>query len=195
MMTMPKIAILGFAIESNRFAPVSTRADFVSRCYLAGEELLAESRSLAPAMTPEIPAFVRAMDEAGAWTPAPILFANAESGGPVDHAFFTETCAAFREGLKAAMPLDAVYICEHGAAITTEDRDPDGAVFTLVREIVGPNIPIVATVDLHANISDRMVDAVDVLISYKCNPHTDMAERGAEAAATLRELLGGMKPA
>lgn len=193
-MTMAKVAILGFAIESNRFAPVSTRVDFVSRCYLAGDRLLAESRSPAPAMTPEIPAFVRAMDEAGAWTPAPILFANAESGGPVDHAFFEEACAAFREGLKGAMPVDAVYICEHGAAITTEDRDPDGAVFTLVREIAGPNIPIVATVDLHANISDRMVDAVDVLISYKRNPHTDMAERGAEAAATLRELLGGMKP-
>ncbi len=194
-MTMPKIAILGFAIESNRFAPVSTQVDFISRGYLAGEKLLAESRSAAPAMTPEIPAFVRAMDQAGPWTPAPILFANAESGGPVDHAFFVETCAAFRAGLKAAMPLDAVYICEHGAAITTEDRDPDGAVFTLVREIVGPNVPIVATVDLHANISDRMVDSVDVLISYKRNPHTDMAERGAEAAATLRELLGGMKPA
>ena len=191
---MPKIALLGFAIESNRFAPVSTRVDFVARGYLAGEKLLTESRSAAPAMTPEIPAFVRAMDEAGPWTPAPILFANAESGGPVDHAFFAETCAAFREGLKAAMPVDAVYICEHGAAITTQDRDPDGAVFTIVREIVGPNIPIVATVDLHANISDRMVDAVDVLISYKRNPHTDMAERGAEAAATLRELLGGMKP-
>src|ERR1700686_3335280 len=109
-MTMPKIAILGFAIESNRFAPVSMRADFVARGFLAGEKLLSEARSPAPAMTPEIPAFVRVMDEAGAWPPAPILFANAESGGPVDHAFFTDVCAQFQAGLKAAMPLDAVYI-------------------------------------------------------------------------------------
>jgi microcystin degradation protein MlrC len=191
---MPKIAILGFAIECNQFAPVSTRADFESRCLLGGDALIAEARSAAPAMTPEIPAFVRAMDQAGAWTPAPILLGIAEAGGPVEHEFFEEMCAAFRKGLQAAMPLDAVYICEHGAGITTGDRDPDGAVFALVREIVGPNIPIVATVDLHANISDRMVDSVDVLISYKRNPHTDMAERGAEAAATLNELLGGMKP-
>ena len=194
-MNKPRIAILGFAIESNRFAPVSTRADFVSRSFLAGERLLDEARSDAPAMTPEIPAFVRAIDAGAGWTPVPILSANAESGGPVDHAFFAETCAEFRARLQAALPLDAVYICEHGAAITTEDRDPDGAVFALVREIVGADVPVVATVDLHANVSDRMVDSVDVLVSYLRNPHTDMAERGAEAAAILTELLGGMLPA
>src|SRR5208283_6137371 len=95
-MNKPRIAILGFAIESNRFAPVSTRADFVSRSFLAGERLLDEARSDAPAMTPEIPAFVRAIDAGAGWTPVPILSANAESGGPVDHAFFAETCAEFR---------------------------------------------------------------------------------------------------
>src|SRR3546814_18493565 len=84
----PRIAILGFAIESNRFAPVSGRADFESRAYLAGASLLADARSAPPAMTPEIPAFVRRMDQRGPWTPLTILFANAESAGPVEHAFF-----------------------------------------------------------------------------------------------------------
>ncbi|WP_459569756.1 M81 family metallopeptidase [Cupriavidus sp. 8B] len=192
-MSSPRIAILGFAIESNRFAPVSTRDDFVDRAYLAGDALLADARSPAPAMTPEIPAFVRRMDANGAWTPVPILFANAESGGPVDHAFFAETLAIFERGLRAALPLDAVYICEHGAAITTEEDDPDGLVFEMARSIVGPLVPIVATVDLHANVSDRMVDQVDTLISYRRNPHTDMAERGTEAAEVLMELLRGMR--
>jgi microcystin degradation protein MlrC len=190
-MHTPRIAILGFAIESNRFAPVATRADFESRAYLAGEALLADARSPAPAMTPEIPAFMRHMDTQGNWTPVPILFANAESGGPVDHAFFADTLVRFEQGLRASLPVDAVYICEHGAAITTEEDDPDGAVFELVRAIVGPDVPVVATVDLHANISDRMVDHVDTLISYRRNPHTDMAERGAEAAAVLLEYLAG----
>lgn len=193
-MNTPRIAILGFAIESNRFAPVSTREDFVSRTLLAGETLLSEARSAAPAMTPEIPAFVRAMDRVGAWMPVPILLANAESGGPVEHGFFVETCEQFRADLQAGLPLDGVYICEHGAAITTEENDPDGMVFALVREIVGPGVPVVATIDLHANVSDRMVDSVDVLASYRRNPHTDMAERGAEAAAILTELLAGMRP-
>ena len=106
-MKKPRIAILGFAIESNRFAPISTRADFVSRSFLAGERLLEEARSDAPAMTPEIPAFVRVMDAGTGWTPVPILSANAESGGPVDHAFFAETCAEFGTRLHAALLLRA----------------------------------------------------------------------------------------
>jgi microcystin degradation protein MlrC len=193
LMKNPRIAILGFAIESNRFAPVSTRADFLSRAYLQDTALLLDARSEAPVMTPEIPAFVRTMDAIGPWTPVPILFANAESGGPVEHAFFADTLREFEKRLRAALPLDAVYICEHGAAITTEEDDPDGVVFTLVRRIVGPAVPIVATVDLHANVSDRMVDAVDALVSYRRNPHTDMAERGAEAAWIAIELLNGMR--
>ncbi|WP_321947440.1 M81 family metallopeptidase [Paraburkholderia sp. J10-1] len=192
-MKSPRIAMLGFAIESNRFAPVSTRADFVSRAYLKGADLVADARRDAPAMTPEIPAFIRTLDSIGPWTPVPVLFANAESGGAVEHAFFSETLAEFEHGLREALPLDAVYICEHGAAITTEEDDPDGAVFALVRSIVGPGVPIVATVDLHANVSDRMVDSVDALISYRRNPHTDMAERGADAARILNELGNGMR--
>ncbi|CAM3550471.1 Microcystinase C [Bordetella sputigena] len=191
----PRIALLGFAIESNRYAPVSTREDFVSRAYLAGDELIRDARSAAPRMTPEIPAFVRRMDAAGAWTPVPVLFANAESGGPVEHGFFADTLAQFESRLRAALPLDGVYICEHGAAITTEEDDPDGLVFATVRRIVGPGIPIVATVDLHANVSDRMVDQVDTLISYRRNPHVDMAERGADAADVLRQLMAGMRVA
>jgi D-serine deaminase-like pyridoxal phosphate-dependent protein/microcystin degradation protein MlrC len=191
----PRIAILGFAIESNRFAPVSGRVDFETRAYLAGDALMADARSAAPAMTPEIPAFVRDMDQHGAWTPVPILFANAESGGPVEHGFFLDSLARFEAGLRAALPVDAVYICEHGAAITTEEQDPDGLVFERVRAIVGPDVPVVATVDLHANVSDRMVDQVDVLISYRRNPHTDMADRGREAAEVLRGLMGGLRVA
>jgi microcystin degradation protein MlrC len=187
-MRAPRIAILGFAIECNRFAPVSTREDFLARAMLAGDILMGEARKAAPAMTPEIPAFVRAMDARRAWRPVPILFANAESGGPVEHGFFIELLARFRRELGASMPLDGVYICEHGAAITTEEDDPDGTFFALVRELVGPDVPIVATIDLHSNVSERMVAAVDALISYRRNPHTDMADRGADAAAALAEL-------
>ena len=164
-MTMPKIAILGFAIESNRFAPVSSRVAFYrTLAILLAKNSLTDSRSAAPAMTPEIPVFVRAMGETGPWTPAPILFANAESGGPLAMRFFTETCAAFREGLKAAMPLDAVYICEHGAAITTEDRvrtEPSSPWSGKSSGRTSPSSPRSICMR-HFN---RMVDAVDVLIS------------------------------
>jgi microcystin degradation protein MlrC len=129
------------------------------------------------------------MDAAGPWQPIGIALAMSEPNGPVEHAFFIELRDMIAQRLRAAMPLDGVYFCAHGAAVTTEDDDPEGALFEIVRGIVGPGVPVVATFDLHANVSDRMVDLIDAFIGYRTNPHLDMRERGAEAAAALRELL------
>jgi microcystin degradation protein MlrC len=186
----PRIALLGFSIECNRFAPVATRAHFG---YFAGDDIVAEAREPAPRMLGEIPGFVADMDAAGPWEPVGIAFAAAEPNGPTDHGFFTELMADIETRLIAALPVDAVYICEHGAGITTEDDDPDGALFESVRRIVGPDVPIAATLDLHANISDRMVSSIDAFIGYRTNPHLDMRERGIEAAGTIREMLAGTK--
>jgi microcystin degradation protein MlrC len=186
----PRIAILGFSIECNRFAPVATKAHFG---YFAGADLVAEARLPAPRMLGEIPGFVADMDAAGAWDPVGIAFAAAEPNGPVDHPFFAEVMGEIERRLTAALPVDAVYICEHGAAITTQDDDPDGALFALVRRIVGDGVPIAATLDLHANISERMVTSIDAFIGYRTNPHLDMRERGEEAARVIREMLAGTK--
>jgi microcystin degradation protein MlrC len=117
-----------------------------------------------------------------------------EPNGPVEHAFFIELLDSINRRLMAALAVDAVYICSHGAGLTTENDDPDGVLFEMVRQIVGPDVPIAATLDLHANVSERMVQSVDVFIGYRTNPHLDMRERGAEAAAAIREMLGGVKP-
>jgi microcystin degradation protein MlrC len=182
----PRLAICGFSIECNRFAPVATRAHFA---YFAGDEIAAEARLPAPRMLGEIPGFVADMDAAGPWEPVGIAFAAAEPNGPTDHQFFSELMADIETRLTAALPIDAVYICEHGAGITTEDDDPDGELFATVRRIVGPDVPVVATLDLHANISDRMVSSLDAFIGYRTNPHMDMRERGIEAAQAIREML------
>lgn len=92
------------------------------------------------------------------------------------------------------MPLDAVYIANHGAMITTASRDPDGEIFAMVRAIVGPEVPIVATLDLHGNVSQTMVDKVDFIAAYRTNPHVDMFERGTEAASVLHEMFHGLRP-
>src|SRR6516165_10981637 len=153
--SVPRVAILGFSIECNRFAPPATKAHFG---YFLGADLIAEAHAATPRMLPEIPGFVAAMDAAGRWMPVGIAFAAAEPNGPVEHAFFTELLDTIQHRLKAALPVDAVYICAHGAAQTTEDDDPDGALFEIVRAIVGPDVPIAATLDLHANVSERMVN-------------------------------------
>ena len=190
----PRVAILGLSIECNKFAPVATRAHFTARTYLEGDAIVAEARSTAPSMLPETPGFVAAMDASGPWTPVGIALAMTEPNGPVEHAFFVELLDTIRRRLTAALPVEAVYICAHGAGLTTEDDDPDGALFAMVREIVGPDLPIAATLDLHANVSDRMVRSIDAFIGYRTNPHLDMRERGVEAAEAIREMLAGLRP-
>ena len=190
----PRVAILGFSIECNRFAPVATKAHFLARTYLEGDGIIEEARSATPRMLPETPGFVAAMDASGAWTPVGVALAMTEPSGPVEHAFFVELLGTIERRLAAALPVDAVYICSHGAALTTEEDDPDGVLFAKVRGIVGPDIPTAATLDLHANVSERMVASVDAFIGYRTNPHLDMRERGAEAAMAIREMLGGVKP-
>ncbi|HEV2302650.1 MAG TPA: M81 family metallopeptidase [Stellaceae bacterium] len=186
----PRIAILGFSIECNKFAPVATERHFGQ---FFGDDIAAEARLPAPRMLGEIPGFVAAMDGAGPWRPVGIAFAQAGPNGPVEHGFFLRLLDRIERGLEAALPVDAVYICEHGAAVTTEEDDPDGILFAAVRRIVGPDVPIAATLDLHANVSERMVEAVDAFIGYRTNPHLDTRERGAEAAAAIREMLSGVK--
>lgn len=191
---MTRVAILGFHLESNAFAPVSEEHHFRSLCYFEGEDIAREARKAAPALPAEVPAFYREMDALGTWTPVPIVVTACEPGGPVDERFFQATLAAMRQRLSGAGKLDAVYISNHGGMVSTAGPDPDGELYAMVRELVGPNVPVVATVDLHANISERMVRNVDALVSYRTNPHMDQAERARDAARLLLGFVNGKKP-
>jgi microcystin degradation protein MlrC len=190
---VPRIAVLGFSIECNRFAPIATETDFQTRTLIGGPALLTEVRAPAPRMLGELPGFLAAMDASGPWEPVPSLLAMAEPNGPVDKPFFDRLMQQWEQDLRAAGPLDGVYLVLHGAGLTTADHDPEGTLLALVRRIVGPDTPIVATFDLHANVSDADVTLLNGFIGYRTNPHLDMHERGAEAAVLLRRLLTGTK--
>ncbi len=189
MPKLARIALLGFSIECNRFAPVTVERDFAGRTLFRGAALLAEARAAAPRMLAELPGFVADMDAAGPWTPVPLTLAMTAPGGPVDHAFFQGLMEEWEAGL--AVPLDAVYCVLHGAALTTEDDDPEGTMLTMVRRVVGPRVKIVASYDLHGNISDADVTTIDGFVAYRTNPHMDMRRTGAESAQLLRRLLSG----
>jgi microcystin degradation protein MlrC len=193
MTNPPRIAVLGFSIECNRFAPIATETDFQTRTLIGGPALIAEARSPAPRMLGELPGFLTAMDAAGAWEPVPSLLAMAEPNGPVEQAFFDHLMRQWDADLTAAGKLDGVYLVLHGAGLTTQDHDPEGTLLALVRRIVGPDVPIVATFDLHANVSDADVTLLNGFVGYRTNPHLDMRERGAEAAVLLCQLLKGTR--
>ncbi len=146
-------------------------------------------------MLAEMPGFVADLDrsageKAGPWIPRPVMLAMAEPNGPVDHALFRRMMDVWDAVLREAGAVDGVYVVLHGAGLTTEDDDPEGTLLGLVREIVGSDVPVVASFDLRANVSASDVALVD---GYRTNPHLDMRERGAEAAVLLRRLMQGTR--
>jgi microcystin degradation protein MlrC len=192
---VPRIAVGGFMLESNSHSPVATREEFAGQCDLRGAALEADWRSPFPRTPGTILGFVSAMDRAGPWQPVPLLHAHVGASGPVEQGYFDELVDGLCAGLRAAAPVDGVFLSLHGAAIATADDDPDGTLLERVREVVGPEVPLLATLDLHGNVVRRMVDAADVLVAYRTNPHVDMPDRGADCAAILLEMLAGMRPA
>ena len=177
--TGPRVALLGFSIECNRFAPPATRADFATRCWVEGEEIISDARGASPKALGEMPGFVADMDAAGPWTPLPVLLAMAEPNGPVEHADFEAMMAIWRRGLEAVRGgVDAAYCVLHGAGLTTELDDPEGAVQALVREALGPGVPLVCSYDLHANVSDAMVRDCDAFVGWPITSYSFHSIRG-----------------
>ncbi|WP_420414872.1 M81 family metallopeptidase [Roseibium sp.] len=195
MLASPKVALLGMILESNRFARPADEEDFRSLTWLDGEALLKEARSVTPTLATEFAAFVRAMDATRDWQSVPCTLAASHPAGPVKQDVFDSICENIVRHLSENGPFDAVYICNHGAMVAEHSHDPDGDLMTRVREVVGPKPIIVSTLDLHANMSSKMVDACDLIVGYRTNPHVDMIERGEEAAFSLRRCLSsGTRP-
>lgn len=181
---------MGMILESNRYARPATLSDFQSLTWLQGGELMADARSQTPVLAKEFSAFIHAMDATGPWSPVPIFLAACRPLGPVEEAVFDAYKTQILAGLQE--PVDAVYLCHHGAMVATHLDDPDGELAALIRKQVGADVPIIQTLDLHANISDTMTNAVNCICGYRTNPHVDMIERGEEAAFTLRRILAGV---
>lgn len=184
-----RIGICGFFIECNRWSPVTTREGFADALDISGAALGAELAREQPRLLPDCAGFAAAMTAAGPWEPVPLRMAVAQPGGPVDQGYFDELVADIEARLRAAAPLDAVFISSHGAALTAQCDDPDGLLFARIRAVVGPDLPVVAVFDLHTNVSMAMTEALSAFVAYRTNPHTDLRACGEEAARHLHMLL------
>lgn len=192
-MQCKRVAILGVFLESNAFAPVFDQKSFENGIHLIGEEITRDARSERPRLMKEVPGFYREMDQIGKWEAVPIMITGGMSGGPADASYLRQTIERMRNLLSERLPVDAVYMPDHGAMTATEGEDAEGEIYQMVRDVIGDDVPFVATLDLHANLSQRMVDLADVVVSYRTDPHVDQAERGGEAARILHELWQGVK--
>lgn len=121
----------------------------------------------------------------------PTTYAYAVPGGRVSREAFETIGGEILDGIRAAMPVDGVLLGLHGAMALEHDDDGEGLLLAAVRQLVGPDIPIAAPLDLHANLSPAMMKHCDIFVGYKEYPHIDTPETGARALSLLADRIEG----
>jgi microcystin degradation protein MlrC len=185
---MPRIAIGGFLHETNTFAPTKAiYADFVRG---GGWPSMAQGADVLKLrdINVGLAGFIGEAEARG-WELAPTIFAAASPCAHVAREAYERIAAVIVDGLANAGPLDAVYLDLHGAMVSEHLDDGEGEILARVRRLIGADVPLVASLDLHANVTPEMVRHADALIAYRTYPHVDMAETGRAAARHLALLL------
>lgn len=187
-----RVAIAELKQETNTFvARPTTMADFETWHYWTGADLIAGLQGT----NSEIDGFLRVLDAAGIEA-VPILATFAMSGGKVEHETYTRLLQVLLDGLRQAGALDGVLIALHGAMVTDRDDSPDATTLRAIRDLVGPDVPVVATYDLHANLTLGMAESADALVGFKTSPHIDQRDTGERGARVMTAILQhGAKPA
>jgi microcystin degradation protein MlrC len=186
---MTRIAVGGFLHETNTFAPTkATYADFVHGggwpTMVQGPDVLKTIRNINVGLAGFI-----GQAETNGWELMPTIFSAASPSAHVTKDAYERIVKVMVDGIRNAGPLDAVYLDLHGAMVTEHLDDGEGEVLRRVREVIGHDLPLVVSLDLHANVTPDMVEHADALIAYRTYPHIDMADTGRAAARHLALLL------
>ena len=186
---MKTILTATFRHETNRLSPgLTTFSDYRNRFAVYGEEAV---RRQFAGTKDEMWAFLTYFDSLADYEIQPILALNASPGPVVAQEVFEDTCARLVDAVKNASKIDGILLCLHGAMVTEHYEDGEGILLEALRKAVGPEVPIVATLDLHANVTQKMMDNATALFAYRCNPHTDTYETGLRASKCLHDTMEG----
>ncbi len=190
-----KVLVAGYQHETNTFAP--SKADWAAfnrgddfPAFIHGQAMLDRLTGV------NLPAggFIDAAKTRG-WQLVPSSWCGASPSSYVTQDAFERISAAVLSDVGRG-GFDAVYLDLHGAGVAEHVDDTEGELITRIRQVVGQDIPIVASLDLHANVTQRMLQQADALVSYRTYPHIDMAATGELAAQLLarRLQLGRKEP-
>lgn len=191
-----RVLVAGYQHETNTFAPsladwgAFTRGDSFP-AFVHGQAMLDQLRGV------NIPvAGFLDVAKARGWQVVPSCWAGAIPSSYVTRDAFERIAGTIVDDLRAARDggVDAIYLDLHGAAVAEHADDSEGELIGRLRAIAGPAVPIVASLDLHANVTHRMLREADALVSYRTYPHVDMADTGVLAGELLaRRLAAGHK--
>ncbi len=185
---MARIAVGGFLHETNTFVPALTLWDAFAQDgawpgAMEGEAIFAKLAGL----NLGISGFMHEATLRGHEV-LPLAWAMAQPSGTVSRETFERGCAAIVDRLRGER-VDAVYIELHGAMVAEGFDDAEAELLRRVRAVIGPGVPILGTLDLHANVSAALVEEADFLTSYRTYPHVDWGESGKRAALWLDRVL------
>jgi microcystin degradation protein MlrC len=188
---MKRIGIAGFLHESNTFLPVATTREHFEQASLTKGTAVIERWD---GNKHELGGFLEGAKRFG-FTPVPIMAAYAIPSGTIEGKAFETLVNEMVEELEKTLPLDGLLVALHGATVSENFPDADGEIVRRLRKVVGSAVPIILTLDLHANVSSRMIANTNATVIYRSNPHLDQKERGLEAADLMaRTLTGQIQP-
>jgi microcystin degradation protein MlrC len=188
---VPRVLTARFMHETNTFSRVPTdMAMFRRRDFHLENEIPVAFRGTRSAFG----ATFEAADKFG-WTLVHPVSANPNPSGTVTDDAFEHVTGMIFDAVDAKGPIDGALLHLHGAMVSDSHEDAEGEFLTRLRKRVGPEVPIVVTLDLHANVTQRMADNANALIAYRTYPHIDQYERAWQGAELLeRAMRGEIRP-
>jgi microcystin degradation protein MlrC len=181
-----RIALGGISHETNTYADEVSGPTGLDQFAVRRGERLLQARGTETF----VGGFLDACEALGAEV-VPTLWAWAGPSGTVSAAAYAALRTELLDRLAAALPVDAVALELHGAGVVDGIDDLEGDLGAAVRALVGPDVPVVAALDLHGNITEAMAQVFDVFFGNHLYPHTDSRARGEEAVAAVPHLLDG----
>jgi microcystin degradation protein MlrC len=188
---MKRIGLIQILQETNWFNPVQTvRQDFENFGVGTGHAVLTRYGEVG-----EIGGFVQGLKKwPEAVQPVGVLRLQAWSGGPAARRTKAWFGSMLGRELRKARRLDGLLVALHGAMMGVDEPDLDGWLLEKIRGTVGPDMPIVATIDLHAHVTERMIRHASAIVGYHTFPHVDQPQTGMRAARVLRKIFRGARP-
>ena len=188
---MYNIIIAGFAHETNTFSTKKADREAFQRRNFVFDDLINKYRGVKM----EVGGFIDVLETYDDVNIVPAFAANAMPSGVVTQDVHQELCDKIVEVIKAQDRVDGILLSLHGAMVAEHIDDGEGYFIEAARNAAGKDVPIFVTLDLHCNMTERMMANADVFISNDYYPHSDMYERGCEAAEVMmRTLHGEIKP-
>lgn len=190
---MTRIAVGGFHHETNCFVP--TKTDFAYLAAHRDRPPLVRGTDVITWLTNTSFALSGFFADMGTeYEYVPLVWTSGGAGGIVTRDAFERIAGEMVGMLSQQMSLDAIYLDLHGAGVTEDFDDAEGELLRRVRACVGASVPIVISLDYHANVTRQMVAPTDGLVGYWTYPHVDRVETGQRAARVMKMILDHGQP-